>query len=125
MRIDEFCRVTGLPRDTVRYYEKRGLLTPAIGVNRYREFDAAQVERARVIRTAQALGFTLAEITALGAVYERGGLTRARRARLLRDRVADLDAQAARLQALRAYLVGKAEWLEQGELGAPPALAEC
>ncbi len=138
MLIQEFCRVTGLGRDTVRFYVKRGLLTPAIGAlpggsqggsgrgvpsNRYQVFDAAQVERARLIREAQALGFTLAEIAALAAAYERGALTAARKAEVLRAHLAALDARAARLDALRKYLGAKLRWVEAGERGAPPSFA--
>jgi DNA-binding transcriptional MerR regulator len=138
MLIQEFCRTTGLGRDTVRFYVKRGLLTPAVGSaprgsqgssaravpsNRYQVFDAAQVERARLIREAQALGFTLAEIAALAASYERGALTAARKAEVLRAHLAALDARAARLDALRAHLGAKLRWVEGGERGAAPSFA--
>jgi DNA-binding transcriptional MerR regulator len=138
MLIQEFCRATGLGRDTVRFYVKRGLLTPAVGAvrggspggpvpgvpsNRYQVFDAAQVERARLIREAQALGFTLAEIAALAAAYERGALTAARRAEVLRAHLAALDARAARLDVLRDYLGAKLRWVEAGERGAAPSFA--
>lgn len=65
MLIGESTRVTGLSRDPVRCYVRRGLLQPAIGAggtNRYQSFDADPVERALIIRNAQALGFTLREI---------------------------------------------------------------
>ena len=55
MLIKGFCEATGLSRDTVRFYVRRGLLSPAIGSgagNRYQVFDAAQVERAKVIKAA-------------------------------------------------------------------------
>jgi DNA-binding transcriptional MerR regulator len=135
MLIQEFCRATGLGRDTVRFYVKRGLLTPAVGAaprgatnaaapsNRYQVFDAAQVERARLIRAAQALGFTLAEIAALAAAYERGALSTARKAEVLRAHLAALDARAAHLDTLRGYLGAKLRWVEAGERGTPPAFA--
>ncbi len=135
MLIQEFCRATGLGRDTVRFYVKRGLLTPTVGSapkggatngvpgNRYQVFDAAQVERARLIRAAQELGFTLAEIAALAAAYERGALSAARKAEVLRAHLAALDARAARLDALRGYLRAKLRWVEAGEQGAPPSFA--
>ncbi len=133
MLIQEFCRATGLGRDTVRFYVKRGLLTPTVGSapkggaasrtpgNRYQVFDAAQVERARLVRAAQGLGFTLAEIAALAAAYERGALSAARKADVLRAHLAALDARAARLDALRGYLGAKLRWVEAGEQGAPPS----
>jgi DNA-binding transcriptional MerR regulator len=136
MLIQEFCRATGLGRDTVRFYVKRGLLTPAVGSapkggvpsNRYQVFDAAHVERARLIRAAQGLGFTLAEIAALAAEYERGALTATQRAEVLRAHLAALDARATHLDALRGYLRAKLRWVETGAHGAPPPFtpaAEC
>jgi DNA-binding transcriptional MerR regulator len=118
-------RATGLGRDTVRFYVKRGLLAPAVGSspgNRYRVFDDVQVERARLIRTAQRLGFTLKQIGALAEEYEHGGVSRGDRAQLLRTHLAQVDAQAEQLSTLREYLVRKIGWLEGGENGSPPAL---
>lgn len=125
MLIREFCRATGLGRDTVRYYVKRGLLTPAVGAggsNRYQRFDDAQVERARLIRTAQGLGFTLRQIAALGEQYERGALAAPERARVLREHLAELDARAEGLRGMREYLAAKLTWVEGGETGPPPRL---
>lgn len=142
MLIQEFCEATGLSRDTVRFYVKRGLLTPAIGArsgsaipspershvrgrterptNRYQVFDAGQVERARLIRAAQGLGFTLAEIAELASAYEAGALTRTKKVALLRVHLAALDERALRLRAVRRYLSDKLKWVEEGERGAPP-----
>ncbi len=124
MLIAEFAKATGLGRDTVRFYIKRGLLTPQVGVsgtNRYQSFDAQQVERALVIREAQSLGFTLREIGALSDEYERVGMTLARKAELMRERLAEVDEQAAKLKRLRRYFAAKLEWLEGGAEGEPPA----
>ena len=67
--VGELARRSGVNLETVRYYERRGLLpkpprTPA----GYRAFPAASVRRVRFIRQAQALGFTLAEIKELLAL---------------------------------------------------------
>lgn len=143
MLIQEFCEETGLSRDTVRFYVKRGLLTPRIGAssgnlatsspsptvrgrafrasNRYQVFDRGQVERARLIRAAQGLGFTLAEIGELASTYEAGGMTRTRKAAVLRAHLVALDERASRLRAVRRYLGAKLAWVEAGERGAPPA----
>jgi len=124
MLIAEFSKATGLGRDTVRFYIKRGLLTPQVGVsgtNRYQSFDAGQVERALVIREAQSLGFTLREISTLSDEYERVGMTLARKAELMRERLAEVDAQAAKLRRLRRYFALKLEWLEAGAEGEPPS----
>lgn len=124
MLIAEFARATGLSRDTIRFYVRKGLLLPAVGrsgTNRYQDFDDEQVERALLIREAQALGFTLREISALSDEYARGDLTIARQAELMRERLAAVDEQAARLARLRRYFADKLAWLDAGATGAAPA----
>lgn len=115
MRIAEFCTSTGLSRDTVRFYVKRGLLTPEINTgNGYADFDGAQVERALVIKTSQALGFTLKEIAALSAEWEAVGNDVQWQLKLMRERLVGLDAQAQKLRSLRSYFASKIRWLEAG-----------
>ena len=122
MLIQQFCEATGLSRDTVRFYVKRGLLRPAIADgNRYQIFDTAQVDRARLIRAAQGLGFTLTEIADLATAYEAGALTRAKKQAILRAHLAALDERAARLREVRRYLAAKLRWVEAGERGVPPS----
>jgi DNA-binding transcriptional MerR regulator len=125
MLIAEFAKVTSLSRDTIRFYVKKGLLTPEVGrsgTNRYQSFDDEQVERALLIREAQALGFTLREIGALSEEYARG-MSLARQAQLMRERLAAIDEQAVRLKRLRRYFASKIDWLEQGAIGEPPAFS--
>lgn len=63
--------------ETVRYYQRRGLLRePARGYGSIRRYGAADLERLRFIRAAQELGFSLAEIGELLGL-ERGGSCRA------------------------------------------------
>jgi DNA-binding transcriptional MerR regulator len=89
--------------------------------NRYQAFDQAQVERARLIRTAQRLGFSLGEIARLAQEYEGRDVPRAKKAELLRSRLAALDEQARLLRLMRSYLAAKLRWVEEGEVGASPA----
>jgi MerR family copper efflux transcriptional regulator len=56
----------GVNIDTIRYYERNGLLpAPARRTSGYREYSSADVERLRFIRRSKDLGFTLAEIADL------------------------------------------------------------
>ena len=126
MLIAEFARTTGLSRDTIRFYVKKRLLVPVVGrggTNRYQDFDGEQVERALLIREAQALGFSLREIGALSAEYGRG-MTRTRQADLMRQRLAAVDEQIARLARLRRYFVAKVSWLDRGSRGARPSFTQ-
>ncbi|HEV2605611.1 MAG TPA: MerR family transcriptional regulator [Microvirga sp.] len=125
MLIKEFCEATGLPRDTVRFYVKQGLLTPEVGSrrsNRYQVFSAEEVERAKLIKVAQRLGFTLKEIARLAEAYENQSLTRERKADVLRSQLATLGEQAKLLDSMRAFLTAKLAWLEGGEVGPPPKI---
>ena len=63
VKIGELARCAGVNVQTVRYYERRGLLDePRRRDSGYREYPLAAVARLRFIRRAQELGFTLAEI---------------------------------------------------------------
>jgi MerR family mercuric resistance operon transcriptional regulator len=63
VKIGELARGAGVNVQTVRYYERRGLLDePRRRESGYREYPADTVARLRFIRRAQELGFTLAEI---------------------------------------------------------------
>ena len=62
MRIGEVARLTGVSRDTVRHYERRGLLkTTPRTEGGYRMYSPDAVEQIRLVRSALAVGFTIAE----------------------------------------------------------------
>jgi MerR family copper efflux transcriptional regulator len=66
MKIGELAHRTGVPIDTVRYYERQGLLPPPDRQpSGYRSYRADDVTRLRFVRRAKALGFTLEEIREL------------------------------------------------------------
>lgn len=64
MQIGELALATGLSPDALRYYERRGLLRARRRGNGYREYPLEAVEWLGYVRTAQGLGFSLAEIAA-------------------------------------------------------------
>lgn len=66
MRISELGRTTGVEVETIRYYEKAGLLPPpARSTNGYREYGEAQAQRLAFIRQCRALDMTIKEIQSL------------------------------------------------------------
>ena len=66
MKIGQLAREAGVPIDTVRYYERHGLLPePARQASGYRAYQVQDVQRLRFVRRAKALGFTLVEIREL------------------------------------------------------------
>jgi len=63
MRIGELAREAGVSVDTVRFYERRGILpAPDRRPSGYRSYEATTAERIRLAKSLQALGFTLDEV---------------------------------------------------------------
>ncbi|HEY0957346.1 MAG TPA: MerR family transcriptional regulator [Roseateles sp.] len=116
MQIGTLSERTGLSRDSLRFYEKRGLLQARRGANGYRDYPEEAVQWLGYVRTAQQLGFTLAEIAADLPLLARGqDAGPALRAALAR-KLADIDARIAALQGLRTDLAQRLA--ETPEVGA-------
>jgi DNA-binding transcriptional MerR regulator len=90
---------------TLRYYERRGLLSePVRSPGRYRVYPAEAVQRVRFIRRAQDLGFTLAEVEVLLDLAQ-GGPDSCEKARAVAtDKISDLRRRIAGLQTLMSGL---------------------
>ena len=74
MRIGQLAQASGVSTDTIRYYEKIGLLPRAArSASGYREYPAGAANRIRVIRNAVQLGFPLDEIAKVLRVRDAGG----------------------------------------------------
>lgn len=111
MRIGELAAATGLTRDTLRFYEERGLLGAHRRANGYREYPPEAVEWLCYLRSAQALGFTLADIEAgMPLLADPANAGAELRAALVR-KLGDIDARIAGLEQLRAALAVKLEHL--------------
>ena len=75
MKIGEVARRAEVPIDTVRYYEREGLIPPPVRrASGYRDYLEADVDRLRFMRRATGLGFTLNEIRELLSLTQRTGL---------------------------------------------------
>ena len=137
MKISELAAATDTPVDTIRYYEREGLLPPpARGDNNYRHYDAAHAERLTLIRQARGLDMSLQEIRTLLAWRNQPDADCGAANALLDEhighiatRIRELRALEKQLKALRAQcrqasdtahcgiLVG----LSLADTGAPPA----
>jgi MerR family mercuric resistance operon transcriptional regulator len=102
MTIARLAAAAGVGVETVRYYQRRGLLPVPPSAGAVRRYDSADVRRLRFIRRAQAAGFTLEEIGELLALDRTGDRARVRA--LATARVAALDAKIAELEQSRAAL---------------------
>ena len=122
LQIGEFAKQAMLSRDTVRFYEKAGLLKPTVLPNGYRVFDESQLELARSIRIGQFLGFTLAEIKAQMGRWN--ALSPTMRIRLMEEKIEVLDARMQELKEMRAHLAEKVSWMQAKKRGVPKGLEE-
>jgi len=95
----------GLSADTVRYYERVGLLPePTRSAAGYRLYDQDAVARLRLIKGAQRAGLRLREIGELLQVADKGQCPCGHTEALLRDRLTEVRTELERLRALEADL---------------------
>lgn len=121
MTISALARSSGVGVETVRYYQRRGLLaTPERGEG-IRRYDAADARRLGFIRGAQRAGFTLEQIGEL--LHLDAGLDRARARELASERIAALDAKIAEMQAARDALERLARQCHASDDGPCPIIA--
>lgn len=105
--IGSLAKAAGVGVETVRYYQRRGLLPePARPPGEVRRYGDEEVKRLKFIRSAQAAGFTLNEIGELIALDASDDRARARE--LAQARVAAIDEKIAELQEARDALAGLA-----------------
>jgi Hg(II)-responsive transcriptional regulator len=105
MWISEAAEQAGVNVQTVRYYERRGLLPRAPRrASGYREFPAGTVRIVRFIKRAQELGFSLDEVEELLRLQRSPRRDRARIRKIAERRVAQIDRKLAELDRMRKAL---------------------
>ncbi|MDB5096100.1 MAG: transcriptional regulator, MerR family [Cyanobacteria bacterium RYN_339] len=102
LKIGELAGRLGINAKTVRYYEELGLL-PAARRNEagYRQYGEADEERLRFVLGAKALGLGLADIREIVAAWAEGARPCGHVARLLEQKLADLDQRIVELTRFR------------------------
>lgn len=127
LTIGKLADAGGVGVETVRYYQRRGLMGTPVrsggdgwggGVRRYGDQD---LRRLKFIRSAQASGFTLEEISELLALEE--GDDRVRVRALARQRIETLDKKIAQMTETRAALARLADQCAASDKGPCPILA--
>jgi len=120
MRVGELAAAAGVAADTVRYYERAGLLpAPPRTPGGYRAYDGDAVDRMKFIQGAQRLGLRLRDIAELLAVRDTGVCPCEPAEQLLSRRLNEIDAEMARLAALRRELAVMVESLPAGNCPPP------
>jgi MerR family mercuric resistance operon transcriptional regulator len=105
LTITALAQAGGVTRETIRFYEQRGLLAaPPRSAAGYRLYPADARPRLRFIRSAQALGFSLEEIAELLALRAGPGNTCAAVKARAEAKIADIERKIAALAAMRTAL---------------------
>lgn len=103
--IGELSRRTECNIETIRYYERIGLLTQPRRQGRYRRYDADAIARLRFIRRSRQLGFTLDEVrTLLRLAVADGEDVRTEARNLAAAHISDIRRKIADLQAMERVL---------------------
>lgn len=101
--IGQLARRGGVSIDTIRYYERNGLLVPSNRLaSGYRRYGNLEIARLRFIRRAQGLGFTLAEIKGLLTLSAQHDVSRIRKTAA--EKLIDVESRIAALERVRRGL---------------------
>jgi len=115
MRIGEAADLAGVNVQTLRYYERTGLLPKASRrPSGYRQYDADTVRLVHFIKNAQELGFTLRDISELIALRENPKSC-SRAAALALAKIEEIDRRVRRLTAMRKTLAELATACKNGD----------
>lgn len=104
MTIGELAARSGVRPSALRFYESIGVLPPVARVNGRRRYDADAVERVKVAKFAQSVGFSLAEIRGLFAQTRRGARLRTRWRPLAVSKLRELDAVIERARQMKSAI---------------------
>ncbi|CAN5129231.1 Cd(II)/Pb(II)-responsive transcriptional regulator [soil metagenome] len=119
MRIGQVADRVGLTSQTIRFYERQGLLpAPRRGPNGYRDYDDATIPRLQFIRTAQGAGLTLVEIASVVDLRDEGEIPCSHVHALLLDKLHDVRArqrELAGLEAELAHLIARSHTLDPAD----------
>jgi MerR family transcriptional regulator, copper efflux regulator len=105
LRSGALAQRAGVSADTLRFYERRGLLPPPPrDANGYRRYPLSAVDRVRVIQQALAAGFTIADLARILTQRDRGGAPCREVFAIASSRLNALDERIKELSALRDRL---------------------
>jgi MerR family mercuric resistance operon transcriptional regulator len=121
--IGRFASEAGVSVETVRYYQRRGLLpVPAFGATAYREYDETLLLRLRFIKRVQAAGFTLEEIRELLRLDRTRDRRRVRG--LAGRKLEEIGRRIGELRALQRALREVVDDCDHGDAASPCPIIE-
>lgn len=105
LKIGELAQAANVPRDTIRYYERTGLLSPPERTSSgYRLYEQSDVDRMKFIRVAQSLDFTLAETKSLLSLQANDRAKASDILAVTLTKLSQAEVKVARLNRIREIL---------------------
>jgi DNA-binding transcriptional MerR regulator len=102
LRSCELARLAGVSTDTLRHYERKGLLVAVRrSANGYREYPQSALARVRLIRRALSVGFTLGELSRILKLRDKGGAPCREVRALAEKKLSEVENQLTQIMALR------------------------
>ena len=111
MRIGEIARKSGLSKDAIRFYEKKGLLIikrTDSEWNNYKEYSNENLNKLLLIKKAKSFGFTLNEIAELLTLFELNSASCPELNIKVNTKIAEIDKKILELQNLKKMISDKA-----------------
>ena len=109
MNIGEASLQSGLPPETIRYYEDISLINPARAKNGYRDYSSDDIHRLRFLQRARSLGFTIVECRLLLSLYENDNRASSDVKVIAEEKILEIDRKIDQLNSLRLTLSALAE----------------
>jgi MerR family transcriptional regulator, copper efflux regulator len=116
MLIGELSKQTGLSKDTIRFYEKLGLITSVsndLGTKSYKRYSSETIERLATIVQGKGLGFTLSEIKQLLDEWGGGEISKRDLIEIIERKIEEVVKKKQQLESIETYLVNKLSKLNQ------------
>lgn len=119
MKIGILSQESGVSRDTVRLYEKLGLLrdiSRPFEYNNYKDYGERNVGRIRTIKQLQGLGITLKECKYILEAIDKGEFDEESGKAFIQSRILAIDAKIKELEETKALLLGTFGQCSEGEI---------
>jgi len=120
--IGALARRTGCNIETIRYYERIGLIPKARRRGRYRHYEAEDIGRLNFVRRARELGFTLQEVRALLGLAAGGKRSCDQARTLATSHLTDVRARIADLKRMERALAGAVRACNRGTAASCPII---
>ena len=118
MRIGELAKATGTKAETIRYYEREGILPPADRTDsNYRDYSQDHLAALTFVRRARALGFSMAQVRELLALSDHDEKPCENVDNLVKDQLLEVERKISDLSALREELMQLSRSCQSDRIG--------